>query len=183
VTQAEEELRQGRIEAKDAGVYDPNSWDQEFGFLSVEYERPKPEAKKWLSDNCDRKRILEWQDAPEQPRKLQFSEFAFATSGAGVDTWESTSTRGGSSKRRKIDENDYAWVNNTKASGDSERWRERQPSHNSERRPRARSEVVRRRKPVADDHLGYQFEFVWPPVETTVSTVTAGKENCLLTVS
>jgi hypothetical protein len=85
---------------------------------------------------------------------MQESEFKFATSGADVDTWDSSSARGDSSKRRKIDEIDYAWVKN-KATGDSEqshekeRSREREVSHISKRRPRARSEVVRRRKPLS----------------------------------
>jgi hypothetical protein len=179
VTAAEEALRQARIEAKEADVMDPNSPDQTSGFLSAADDGHKPEVSRFLINTCDRMRIRKWQEAPLKRKVMQKSEFKFATSGADVDTWDSPSARGDSSKRRKIDDIDYAWVRN-KATGDSEqldekeRSREREASHISKQKPRARSEVVRRRKRLSSDPRpdpcpDYKFDFVYPPVKQTVS--------------
>jgi hypothetical protein len=154
-------------------------------------------------DTCDKERIRKLQEAPEKRRVMQKSEFKFATSGADIETWESSSARGESSKWRNIDDIDYAWVK-TKVTSDSERSRgrqtlpekkespekrqspkkeqssekgrsrEKETSHILKQRPRARSEVVRRPKPLSyDSHPnGFpdsKFDFVYPPVDNTVS--------------
>lgn len=59
IIQAEEELKQARLAAKDAGVLNPNSPEQESEFLSVVGEGPHTEYLELQIQNCNRKRIQE----------------------------------------------------------------------------------------------------------------------------
>ncbi|KAJ4378050.1 hypothetical protein N0V83_000880 [Neocucurbitaria cava] len=104
LTRAEEDLKEARKEARMNGVHDPNTWDQTSGFISVEGEG-KDEEKGWdTSKNwLQRSRIEEWMNKPAKRKILELDELEYATSGAEVEVWESTSSRGEPSKRRKIE--------------------------------------------------------------------------------
>jgi len=179
LTVGEEWLKKARIEAKEAGVHDCNSWDQESGFLSVAGEGPDPEDTGYMSDTRDHEVVKEWLQMPEGPDIMQPSEFKFATSKVNVDPWESHSTRGDSSKRRKIDENvdtwevqsskaysskrrkidgDVPWVapndSNDSAYGTAKEDRgDQRQSQSPRQRPRARAEVARKRRARSFDAL------------------------------
>ncbi|KAI4951569.1 hypothetical protein J4E86_006985 [Alternaria arbusti] len=183
LTVGEEWLKKARLEAKEAGVHDCNSWDQESGFLSVAGEGPDPEDTGYMSDTRDHEVVKEWLQMPEGPEIMQPSEFKFATSKVNVDPWESHSTRGDSSKRKKIDENvdtwevqsskaysskrrkidgDVPWVapndSNDSAYGTAKEDRGVQKQSQSPRkRPRARAEVARKRRARSfDAHPGHK---------------------------
>ncbi|KAI4658285.1 uncharacterized protein J4E79_007267 [Alternaria viburni] len=176
---AETSLKKARIEAKEAGVHDCNSWDQESGFLSVAGEGPDPEDTGYMSDTRDHEVVREWLQMPKGPDFMQPSEFKFATSKVNVDPWESHSTRGDSSKRRKIDENvdtwevqsstaysskrrkidgDVPWVapndSDDSAYGTAKEERgDQKQSEGPRKRPRARSEVAHKRRARSFDAL------------------------------
>lgn len=169
---AERSLKKAHIEAKKAGVHDCNSWDQESGFLSVAGEGPNQEDTEYMNDTRGREAVMEWLQMPEGPEIMQPSELKFATSKVNVDPWESYSTRGDSSKRRKIDENvdswegqsskaystkrrkiegDVPWVtpndNNESVCGTTkEDWGDQKQLKGRRKKPRARSEVAHKRR-------------------------------------
>jgi hypothetical protein len=103
LTQAEHDLQEGRLRAKAAGVEDVNREDQESGFMSVAGEGFSTEDHRYIVDTFDGVPICEWMDAKNKTSKLETVEAQFALSGAEVDVWESSSTRGDASKRKKID--------------------------------------------------------------------------------
>ncbi|KAI4607494.1 hypothetical protein J4E80_009607 [Alternaria sp. BMP 0032] len=179
---AETSLKKARIEAKEAGVHDCNSWDQESGFLSVAGEGPDPEDTGYLSDSRDHEVVMEWLQMPHRPERMQPSEFKFATSNVSVDPWESHSTRGDSSKRKKIDENVDTWEaqsskaysskrrkigedvprvipndSNDSAYGTAADGGDQKQSEGPRKRPRARSEVAHKRRARSFDAFpGYE---------------------------
>ncbi|KAH6881553.1 hypothetical protein BKA58DRAFT_395958 [Alternaria rosae] len=180
---AERSLKKARIEAKEAGVHDCNSWDQESGFLSVTGEGPDLEDNGYMSDSRDREVVMEWLQMSYGPGIMQPSEFNFATSKVSVDPWESHSTRGDSSKRRKIDKNvgtwevqsskaysskrrkiegDVRWVapndsNDIAYGTDKEDRGNQKQSEGPRKRPRARSEVAHKRRARSSNALpGYE---------------------------
>jgi hypothetical protein len=158
LTRAERWLKKARIKTKEVGVNSCNSWDQESGFLSVDGEGPQLEVAEFVSDARNRELVTEWLDMPEVPRTIQSSEVKFATSEADVDPWESHSSRGDSSKRRKIEEN-VPWVipnysGYIRASEVKELQRIRKQPHGSRGRPRARSEETHRRQHSSFDATG-----------------------------
>jgi hypothetical protein len=178
LTEAEERLRSARLDAKNAGVPNPNSPDQTSDFFSNPNDGPDQEVAKLPIDSCDHERILEWQKAPVKAKKMELSEFKFATSGAEVDTWSSLSARGSPSKRRKIDVN-FQWVKSDPdlVSDESDRSRPRKKPERWNRR-RAKSETACVRKPLflfsgilPGDDTNYQFSFTHPLLDDTVSII------------
>jgi len=183
LTVGEEWLKKARLEAKEAGVHDCNSWDQESGFLSVAGEGPDPEDTGYPSDSRDHEVVMEWLQMPHRSEKMQPSEFKIATSKVSVDPWESHSTRGDSSKRKKIDENVDTWEaqsskaysskrrkigedvpsvmpndSNDSAYGTAADRRDQKQSEGPRKRPRARSDVAHKRRARSFDALpGYEI--------------------------
>jgi hypothetical protein len=158
LTRADIWLKKARIEAKEAGVNNCNSWDQESSFLSVDGEGPQPEVAEFVSDARNRELVMEWLEMPEIPRIIESSEVKFATSEAYVDPWESHSSRGDSSKRRKIEQN-VPWVTpndsgDSRASEVKELQKIRKQPHGSRGRPRARSEETHSRLRSSFDTAG-----------------------------
>jgi hypothetical protein len=169
LTVAEDSLKEARNEAKQVGVNNCNSWDQESAFFSVDGEGPEPENTEYTSDARDRELVMEWLQMPEEPEIMQPSEFKFATTKDNVDPWESSSSRGDSSKRRKIDQNvdccegqsskaysskrrkiggDVLWMtpDDSRDSTTEEEGPVQKPSQAPGMRPRARSDVTHKRR-------------------------------------
>ncbi|CAO2647586.1 Nn.00g085080.m01.CDS01 [Neocucurbitaria sp. VM-36] len=165
LNRAEEDLKEARIEARKDGVPDPNSWDQSSGFLSVEGEGPREYKRRHslaFDEMLEREHIKDWLHTSDKPKILQPVEFEYATSGAEVDTWESSSSRGDLSKRRKIDACNL-WKEVGSSSNNQSR-RNRERSLTSKRRQRAKSEEAYRRKPVtseAPQELPPSYEFTF----------------------
>jgi hypothetical protein len=103
VSKAEKAMKAARVEARKAEVEQPFSYDQEFNFLSAagEGEPIIKQQAQFSMDTCNTKRIREWPMARES--KYQIEELQFALSGADVEVWESGSSCGNASKRKKID--------------------------------------------------------------------------------
>jgi hypothetical protein len=197
LTVAEDSLKEARIEAKQAGVNNCNSWDQESAFFSVDGEGPEPENTEYTSDARDRELVMEWLQMPEEPEIMQPSEFKFATTKDNVDPWESSSSRGDSRKRRKIDQNvdccegqsskaysskrrkiggDVLWVtpDGSRDSTTEEEGPVQKPSQAPGIRPRARSDVTHKRRPrslaALPDHDDLKGLFpILPVVDHSVS--------------
>jgi hypothetical protein len=108
LTQAEQDLQEARLKAKVAGVEDVNREDQESGFMSVAGEGFSTEDHKYIVDAFDGVPICDWMNDKNKTSKLETVEAQFALSGAEVDVWESSSTRGDAGKRKKIDANNDA---------------------------------------------------------------------------
>jgi hypothetical protein len=111
LSEAEKNLKRARVEAKEAGVDLPNSRDQESDFLSVPGEGPIQDVSQFPFGDLgtlDVRRINDWLLATNKTCKFQFVEAQYALSGADVEPWESSSSRGEAGIRRKIDgENGY----------------------------------------------------------------------------
>ena len=105
LSDAEAAMKAARVEARKAGVNQPNSHDQESDFLTAidEGEGPAKKKAQWSIDTCDRKRIHEWVNAPNKTSNLQLVEVQYALSGAEVEFWESTSSCGDPKWRAKVD--------------------------------------------------------------------------------
>jgi hypothetical protein len=173
MTHVQDRLRSARVDAKHAGVVNPNSPDQTSGFFSTVEDGPKAEIAKLLIDSCDQERILDWQKAPVKAKRFQLSEYKFATSGADVETWDSLSTRGSPSKRRKIDDSSH-WVrSNGRYAGVKDGRSRPRAELDGVKRRRAKSAIACDRKPRFSDLLSgdvtdYQFTFTYPVTDDSV---------------
>jgi len=105
LAKAEQAMKAARIEARRVGVEQPNSHDQESGFLTEagEGEGPTKVNAQYSINTCDRKRIREWIEEPNKTSKFDVEEVQYALSGAEVEPWESSSSRGEPNKRKKIE--------------------------------------------------------------------------------
>ena len=102
-TSAKQRMQVARRLAVEAGVNDPNSWDQESGFVPVPGEGPSPSWDAHVAQQFDGIQVRRWLNNENATSKLETVEAQFALSGAEVDVWESSSTRGDAHKRKKID--------------------------------------------------------------------------------
>jgi hypothetical protein len=93
-TSAKQRVQVARRLAAEAGVDDPHAWDQESGFVSVPGEGPSPSWDAYVTQQFDGNRVRRWLNNGNATTNLELVETQFALSGAEVETWESSSSRG-----------------------------------------------------------------------------------------
>jgi hypothetical protein len=166
LSDAEADTKVGRLAAREAGVNQPNSCDQESAFLTAagEGEGSTKANRQRAIDECDHEWIDDWANDSEKTSKLQLVEAQYALSGAEVDPWESRSSCG--EKRKKIDEYGISKRRKVNAEGgyqvpegDDAANKEQGTSESSGRNPEVTmaNPMHRARMIVGDDSLDLQF--------------------------